>query len=222
VLSTGGAGTGLAAETSKNLTVGVVLQPPLPSSLGNLEFAVDYFKIQIDNGVAQFGGGNIISACYNDPSFTTGNLGGELCRLVTREAASGTNPYRATVTNGYINISSNRVRGLDFNMRYVFPLFGNTMRINAGATRYFEQASKIFSTNPYNDTNGDIYFPKWSGTLDATYKMGKVSLYYGLNWVGKMDSYDAVGEDPATSIYQFRTPDYFTHSASVSVKLDKF
>ena len=222
VLSTGGAGTGLAAETSKNLTAGVVLQPPLPSSLGNLEFAVDYFKIQVDNGVAQFGGSNIISSCYNDPQFAAGRLGGELCRLVVRDSATSTTPYRATVTNGYINISSNRVRGLDFNTRYVFPLFNGSMRINAGATRYFEQASKIFSTNPYNDTNGQIYTPKWTGTLDATYKIGQVSFYYGLNWVGKMDSYAAVGEIPETSIYQFRTPDYFTHSASMTWKLDKF
>ena len=31
-----------------------------------------------------------------------------------------------------------------------------------------------------------------------------------------MDSYDTAGEDPATSIYQFRTPDYFTHSAALT------
>jgi iron complex outermembrane recepter protein len=218
VLTTGGAGSGLAAETSKNWTVGTVLQPPLPASLGKLEFAVDYFNIQVDNGVAQFGGGNIISSCYNDPDFAAGTNGGELCALVSREPASGTNPYRATVTNAFINIATNKVRGLDFNLRYVLPIGEGSLRLNAGATKYLEQSSRINPLDPLDDDNGEIFFPKWTGTFDATYAIGNVSFYYGLNWVGKMDSFEAVGEDRNNSIYQFATPNYFTHSASVRVK----
>jgi outer membrane receptor protein involved in Fe transport len=223
VFTTGGAGSGLAAETSKNWTVGTVLQPPLPSSLGKLEFAVDYFNIQVDNGVAQFGGGNIIASCYNDPSFTSGTNGGELCPLVTREAATSTNPYRATVTNAFINIATNKVRGLDFNLRYVVPIASGSLRLNVGATKYLEQASRINPLDALDEDNGEIFFPKWTGTFDATYSFGKVSLYYGLNWVGKMDSFAAVEEDPNNSIYQFATPNYFTHSASVRLMTnDKF
>jgi outer membrane receptor protein involved in Fe transport len=37
-----------------------------------------------------------------------------------------------------------------------------------------------------------------------------------------MDSYELLGEDPATSIYQFRTPDYFKHDASISWDGDRF
>ena len=107
-------------------------------------------------------------------------------------------------------------------MRYTGDVGPGSLRINAGATRYFEQASRIASTDSFDDDNGEIYTPKWTGDLDVTYKIGKVSLYYGLNWVGAMDSYAAVGEDPATSIYQFRTPDYFTHDASVSVNIQDF
>ncbi len=218
VLTTGGAGSGLAAETSKNWTVGTVLQPPLPSSLGKLEFAVDYFNIQIDNGVAQFGGANIISSCYNDPAFAGGTNGGELCPLITREASTSTNPYRATVTNAFINIANNKVRGLDFNLRYVLPVGEGSLRLNAGATRYVEQSSRINPLDALDDDNGEIFFPKWTGTFDVTYATGNVSFYYGLNWVGKMDSFEAVGEDRNNSIYQFATPDYFTHSASVRVR----
>lgn len=222
VLTTGGAGSGLAAETSKNFTVGGVLQPPLPGSLGKFEFAVDYFNITVNNGVAQFGGSNIISSCYNDPQFTSGTNGGELCGLVTREAATSTNPYRATVTNAFINIADNKVRGLDFNLRYVLPISSGSLRINAGATRYLQQASRIDPSLPLDDDNGEIYFPKWTGTLDTSYSIGQVSFYYGLNWVGEMDSYEAVEEERGNSIYQFATPDYFTHAASIRVNLDRF
>lgn len=222
VLTTGGAGSGIKAETSKNWTIGTVLQPPLPSSVGKLELAVDYFNIEINNGVAQFGGGNIISSCYNDPQFTAGTNGGELCPLITRESATSTNPYRATVTNAFINISTYKTRGLDFNLRYVVPVAGGSLRLNASATRYLEQASRLDDASPLDDDNGEIYSPKWTGTFDATYKIGEVSFYYGLNWVGEMDSFEAVGEDRNNSIYQFATPNYFTHSASLRWTLDKF
>ena len=222
IFNTGGAATGLAAETSKNWTVGAVFEPPLPHRWGNFEFAADYFDIQVDNGVAQLAGGAILGQCYNDPSFKSGTLGGQLCRLVTREGAGGTNPYRATVTSGYVNISTNKVRGLDLNMRYTLPIGPGSLRLNASATRYFEQASKTFPTDPLVDSNGQIYYPKWSGTFDATYKIGQLSFRYGLDWVGVMDSYAIEQEDPATSQYQFRTPDYFLHSASIKWTTPEF
>ena len=221
VLTTGGSQTGLEAETSKNWTVGTILKPVLPG-LGKLELAVDYFNIEVNNGVALFGGGNIISSCYNDPQFTTGTNGGELCRFVTRDATGTPNPFRATVVNGFINISDNKVRGLDFNLRYSTDVGPGSLRINAGATRYLEQASRIASTDALDDDNGEIYVPKWSGNLDITYGIDDVSFYYGLDWIGAMDSYEALGEDPATSIYQFSTPDYFTHNASVSWQVNDF
>ncbi|MXP27569.1 TonB-dependent receptor [Porphyrobacter algicida] len=222
VLNVGGAATGLAAETSKNWTVGAVIRNPLPKALGNFEFAVDYFDIQVDNGVATLGASNILNSCYNDPNFDQGNLGGELCRLISRDGASSTTPYRATVTNGNVNIATDKVRGLDFNARYVLPIGNGSLRLNASATRYLEQADRTFPTDPLVDNNGDIYYPKWTGNFDATYRIGKVSFYYGLNWVGVMDSYEANDEDPATSDYQFRTPNYFTHTASVRLNLDNF
>lgn len=215
VLSTGGSTTGLAAETSKNWTVGTIIQPLLPPSFGDFELAVDYFNIQVDNGVAQFGGGNIISSCYNDPNFKSGTNGGELCRLIARDAATSSNPYRATVTNSYINISSDTVRGLDFNARYTVPIGPSSLRLNAGATRYFEQSGQTFPTDPVTERNGNIYYPKWTGTFDSTLKFDDISFYYGLTWVGVMDSYEEVEEDPNDTIYQFRTPNYFTHSASI-------
>lgn len=221
VNTTGGSSTGLAAETSKNLTIGAVVQPSL-GKLGRLEFAVDYFNIEVNNGVGLFGGSTILQSCYNDPAFKSGNNGGELCRFVTRQPSTSSRAYGAVVTNGYVNIAGNKVRGIDFDLRYTLNLGSDSLRINAGATKYFEQSDRLSLTDPLSDNNGQIYYPKWTGTLDATYKTGQVSFYYGLNWVGKMDSYEALGEDPATSIYQRSTPDYFTHNASLTWANDTF
>ena len=53
VLQRGGADAGLEAETSKNLTLGFVFQPTLGPAFGNLSLAVDYFRVEINDGVGQ-------------------------------------------------------------------------------------------------------------------------------------------------------------------------
>ena len=66
----GGKDAGLKAETSKNKTFGVIIQPEMPTGWGDFSFAVDYYDIQVDNGVDRIGTGNILSLCYNQPNFT--------------------------------------------------------------------------------------------------------------------------------------------------------
>ena len=62
MFSEGGAAAGLEAETSDNLTYGFVIQPELGDK-GDLSVAIDYFDIEIDNGVDQAGGTNILNRC---------------------------------------------------------------------------------------------------------------------------------------------------------------
>ena len=221
-LQQGGAATGLAAETSTNWTLGLVLQPELPAAIGNIEFAVDFYNIKVEDGVSQLGTSSILSSCYNDPEFKNGNLGGELCRLITRDSGTSTNPYQLTVQNGFVNISVDKVRGLEYTLRWTRDLGPGKLRLNALATQYLDQADKTFPTDPLYDNNGNIYYPKWTGTFSANYQIKDWTLFYGVNWVGKMDSYAAVDEDPATSVYKFNTPNYFTHDASVSWQSEKF
>ena len=39
--------------------IGLVLQPTLPEAWGDLAFAVDYYEIEVKNGVARYGATNI-------------------------------------------------------------------------------------------------------------------------------------------------------------------
>jgi iron complex outermembrane recepter protein len=215
----GGAATGLAAETSTNWTVGAIIQPTLSASIGNLEFAVDYYDIQVNNGVSQLGAGTILSQCYDDPDFKAGSNGGQFCRLITRNLASN---GALTVQNGFVNISNDNVRGIDYTLRFTRDIGIGKFRLNAGVTQYLEQSSKVFPTDPLVDHNGEIYLPKFTGSFSLNYEIKGWNFRYGLTWVDGMDSYDAVGEDPTTSIYQFRTPDYFKHDASISWGDDRF
>lgn len=228
VLTAGGRDTGLKAETSKNLSVGLVIQPPLPVSLGSFSFAVDYFDIEVDNGVSRAGASAILNLCYGDLSF---NPNEGYCRLVTRDANNA-----VTVRDNYINLSTDKVRGLEFNARYSTRVGPGKFTINGLVTKYLEQSSRLFPTDPIQDANGTISQPDWTGSFNATYNVGKFTLRYGLDWVtgdhektyayfafdSSTGQVDTAYEQYLKDNYYFEVNDYFLHSISGQVDIDRF
>jgi outer membrane receptor protein involved in Fe transport len=205
-VSEGGAAAGLEAETSKNITFGLILQPQIGDS-GALSVAVDYFDIKIDEGVDQPGATNILPRCYDDPDF---RAGGGLCRLVTRNANNG-----LTVSNAHTNIATQVVRGIDYTIRFDHDLGPGSFRINTQVTQYKSQLQQLFADDEADQLNGTINNPKLSGNLELTYTLENWRFRYGVDWIGSMDSYAYLEEDPADTIFDFEVPDYFEHYASV-------
>ena len=121
-----------------------------------------------------------------------------------------------------VDIATDKVRGLDYTLRYTRSLGQGSLRLNANVTHYLEQSNKIFPTDPLDEDNGEIYSPKFTGSFSVNYLIKGWNFRYGLTWIDSMDSYEALGEDPDTSIFQFRTPDYFKHDASISWDGDQF
>ena len=208
-ITSGGATAGLAAETSRNSSWGIILQPALPTGWGDLSLAVDRFDIKVDNGVSRAGTPNILSRCYDDPEF---RAGGGFCNLVTRNAGNNA----LTVNNSYVNLATDVVRGYEFNVRYTNDVGPGKLRVNMMATEYKEQSNKLFETDALDDANGTLTAPAWSGAMDLNYTVKGWNLYYGLEWVGKMSNYGYYGLNPATSPYKLDTPNYFLHSLSLS------
>ena len=207
-VSAGGAAQGLSAETSDNTSIGVVVQPPLPSDFGDFSFAIDYYNIEVKNQVSRVGAGALISLCYDDPDF---RAGGSYCNFSTRDPA--TNAF--TVFDNYINQATQIVEGYDFNIRYTKDIGPGTFRLNAEIRKYEQQADKLFDTDPLDDVNGNINSPEMTAEADFTYDVGDYRFFWRTNWIKEQDSYEYLGEDPATSIFDFNVPDYFLHSASV-------
>jgi iron complex outermembrane recepter protein len=216
VLNSGGAAAGLKAETSNNHTFGLIFQPSLPTGMGDLSLAVDFFSIKVNNGVSRAGALNILSLCYDDPQF---RAGGGFCRLVDARDPSSN---QLTVNDSYVNLATDIVKGRDYTARYTNDLGIGKLRVNLSLVEFRSQANKLFADDPLDEVNGTIGSPKWSGTLDVNYDVKGWRFYYGLNYVGKMSSYDYYGEDPATSTYKLNTPEYFTHTASIGYKADKW
>lgn len=176
VITCGGAETGLKAETSTAKTLGMVLQPEFGSGFGDLSFAVDYFDIKVENGVQDAGGAGIPAACYGSSTadFTAGN---GLCRPVDRNPLTNA----LTVTNGFINVSTDKVRGLDFTLRYVRDIGPGEFRTTTQFTHYIEQSSKIFPDDPLVNYAGMLRNPKNTATMDPAYKWKEWQVRYGID-----------------------------------------
>ncbi len=209
VISAGGAAQGLSAETSDNLTAGIVFNFELGDEFGKLSFAVDYYDIQIDNGVQRAGAANILTLCYDDPQF---RAGGGYCRYV---AARNPVNNALTVFDSYTNVATVIVRGMDYNLRWEGDVGPGTLLVNASLTQYFEQKSKLAIDDEFDDTNGSLNNPEYTGTLDLTYSYDEWKIRYGVEWIEGMESYDYFGLDEATTPFQFRVPNYYLHHMSV-------
>ncbi|MEL1264055.1 TonB-dependent receptor domain-containing protein [Pseudoxanthomonas putridarboris] len=212
VLTRGGAETGLAAETSKALTAGVIIQPEFPEWFGDLSFAADYYDIEVNNGVARPSGAQVLNLCYgSSPADFAAGTG--FCNLVTRNANNTLN-----VTTGYINVSTDKVRGWDFTARYVRDIGQGEFRATAQISHYLEQSGATFPTDPVRDYSGSLNAPEYTGQLDLSYKLRNWRVRYGLEWVDGINGYEYYEKYFDTDYrdtYQMKTDDYFLHSASL-------
>jgi iron complex outermembrane receptor protein len=215
VITAGGADAGLAAETSTNMTVGLVVQPPLPSGWGDLAFAVDYYEIEVENGVSRTGAGEILTRCYDsNPEDFAADAG--FCRLITRDPADNS----LSVADSYVNLATDNVKGLDYTVRYRKDVGPGTALFNLAITQYTEISNKLFAEDPLEDYTGMIDNPEFTGTADVSYAWDKWRVRYGVEWIQGTDSYEYYGEDPATSDYDLATDDYWLHNASVQYASD--
>ncbi|MCC6920360.1 MAG: TonB-dependent receptor, partial [Alphaproteobacteria bacterium] len=210
VINQGGAAAGLEAETSDNFTAGIIFQTDVGNDYGRLAFAVDYYNIQIDNGVAQIGAAAILALCYNDPDF---RAGGSYCGLVeARDPVT----FALTVSDSYTNVSTQTVEGIDYNLRYEVDLYGGTLLFNAEVTQYLEQGFQLLPTDEMDDYNGTLNTPDWTGDFDLSYTKDGFRVRYEVEWIGSMSSYGFLNdEERATSNFDLDVPNYYLHNLSV-------
>jgi iron complex outermembrane recepter protein len=211
-LNVGGGASGLEAETSENKTFGIIFQPDMGTER-ELSLALDYFDIEIQNGVSQAGADEILPRCYDDAQFKSS---GGLCRLVSRDSAT----KQLLVSDAYTNLATQVSEGVDFTGRYKQNIGPGEMLVNISTTRYQSQADKIFEADDLRERNHAIFYPTWSGSGSISYKLESWRVSYGVDWIGDMDSYADEEEDPYTSEYDLKVPSYLTHRVSVRYQTD--
>jgi outer membrane receptor protein involved in Fe transport len=221
VFSQGGAAQGLEAETSENFTVGLVFRPDfLPEGFGDLALAIDYYDIEIDNGVARVGSTNLFNLCYNDPGFRS-STGQGYCTYVQRDANR-----RVTVFDSYTNVSTQTAVGIDYNLRYTRDIGPGRFRANLEVQTFREQGLQTLPTSVLREFNGTIGQPKMTGELDLTYTWGSWRVRTALEHVGSMDSNVLVGNTLANGSvdprFVFAVPSVNYLHGSVEYRADKW
>jgi outer membrane receptor protein involved in Fe transport len=217
VIGQGGAEAGLKAETSKNLTLGTVLQPKLGPDFGNFSLAVDYFRIEVNNGVSQLGAGTLATGCYN-------GVHPEYCQFISREPYTGPGSGALSITQTYINVATDIVKGIDFVMRYDRDLGPGRLDIGAQAIRTLERFNQNDPDFEGTDFEGSIGNPKWSGVGHIGYEVGPWYARWGTEYIGKSSDNFLVEGDPSfpSEVYDFSVPDYWLHTATLRYETKRY
>ena len=216
-LTKGGAETGLEAETSTSLTAGIVLQPEFPAWFGEMSLAADYYDVQVDNGVSRLTTANVLSLCYGQ-SQEEFKAGTGYCSLVQRDANNA-----LTVTSGYVNVSTNIVRGWDFTLRYSKDIGPGKLSADAQVTSFLEQSGRTFPNDPFRDNNGRIGFPEMTGQLNLAYAVNNWSFHYGLDWVDAINGYafyEKYNNVDYRPYYKLAIDHHFTSNLSMQYRKD--
>lgn len=218
VSSSGGIGR-LNAETSESRSVGVIWSP----DFADLQVSLDYFDIEVDNEVTKLGAVNILQGCYDSLAFATEPL----CGLFDRSPAGETTEFNVVaVTDNFINIATQRNRGLDLDALYRQPLPWGDLTLHVQVSRTLDDEIVLLPTSPAQDFNGQEGDPKWIGNFDATLDIAPFSFFWGVHYVGATSNFDHYGDQPQTYHglpvrYVLSTDEVFYHNISVSVEPDE-
>ena len=200
IVSGGGFGV-LESETSDARTFGVIITP----AAGNVSIALDYFKIEIADEVAQLGSGTILGGCYGAPIFPNA-----FCSQFTRDP--GTNPASPDafgiiqINDSFLNVNKQESEGWDLTVRYERGFNIGTLLIEAEGTYTLEDAIDLFdpeiasgfSTNDFNRTIGD---PSFTSNLRVAIERNDWTFNWYMDFINGMDN--SLFIDPTFSYFGF-------------------
>lgn len=160
----------LSPEESESLTMGFVYTP-----FDNFSFALDYFDIEITNGIGTAGTNNIVNACYESANFSS-----PLCALIagpsalpTPGAPHPTSPRRDSlgaisgvfVTNA--NLSTFATSGIDFDTSYGFDMASGRVKLRIDGTYLDSYEYTPFAGEESVEYAGKFAEDQWEVQLGA-------------------------------------------------------
>nr|WP_136250971.1 TonB-dependent receptor [Ningiella ruwaisensis] len=182
LVTSGGAGR-LEAETSVSESLGFVFTSPEDT----FAFSIDYFKIEIQDEVAVLGGADIISRCYNSIDFANEPL----CDLFTRRDGSDNNDFGIErVNGGYVNISQQIARGVDYNFTYQQDFDFGTIRFDVEHTMQIEREALLFSDSPENNLVGENGNPKHVGIARLSWSNDDYFVQWSAQYFDSTNDYE--------------------------------
>jgi iron complex outermembrane receptor protein len=199
----------LLPEQSESTSFGIVWAP----EFANLSVRLDYFDIEVTDGVGTAGTNNVIQSCYNSPGFSH-----QLCSLIEGPSAVGeaphpVSPYRNGLDNiaGIIltnaNLSTFNTSGIDFGVDYDIEFGGGRVNLGVDGTWLDKHDYLPFEGADLVQAAGFIAEDQWVGNpasfaeWQARFKVGYTRDYWGVSWFPRyMSSVDDIFASPGNLV----------------------
>ncbi len=203
----GGGSGNLKAETSESKTVGLIWTPQFM----NLQVALDYSEIDIENEITQFGAANIADRCYESVNLTSA-----FCSLVSRDATTGA----LVVHNNYVNVAEQVNRAIDLNVdyRHDFPL--GRLSFHSEFTWQLQDTTRLNGDSEEDDYNGSTFIydgPDFSGRMNLSFSHDDWTVNWTTSITGKGSDAELSDDVTGSSKYASAT-DYDYVSGDVYYK----
>lgn len=207
-----GGNPNLTEETADTLTIGLVFTPRF---VQGFTFTVDYWDVEIKDGISSVGAQDIVNICYDSADFPNNPF----CELFTRGANGGLN----YLLQSFVNFANIEARGYDFAASYRFSWRENDFSVGLSGTH---QERLTFFSNPSDLSEQTVMLerlqrPKWAGSANAAWTNGPLTLGWQTQYMSKQGASAAV--DPLTAEAQFGDAAYvgevFIHNLTGSYQL---
>jgi outer membrane receptor protein involved in Fe transport len=173
-----GGNPALGPETADIVTAGLKWQP---AAVDGLSIALDYYDIEIDNGIASLGADTILGQCL-----ATGAA--QFCDAIERAPAGGIERIQARLQN----LARETARGIDLGIDWGHGVAGGTLdhrllvsRIEERSLVAFPGAEPLFGAGGYDpDSFGAI--PEWRGRYALRFSRRDWSVGWRVQFIGEI------------------------------------
>ncbi len=222
----GGGVDNLESETSDAFTAGIVWTPEFT----NLNVAIDYYEIEVNDQIAQLGATSIAAGCYGGENFPNA-----FCDLIARAPASDpVNAYNIlTINDSYVNINSQLVKGVDLNVTWSGNYDWGSLNLEGQSTWQIENVFQLFNPDQVSgfddvDVVGDIGTPENVTNFRATAQKDDWSVTYYLQYASETDQTRTSNEEisyygwEGTAYRDITMEAWFNHNISFLYQQDKW
>jgi iron complex outermembrane receptor protein len=178
---TGGGNPNLGPELADTWNLGLTYAP---ESLPGLRISVDYFSVDIDNGIAALGANSILEQCI-----ATGIA--EYCDRITRNEEGGITQVTAELQN----LATESARGVDLDTQLAHSGFGGDFSHRLLLSYLGERDIVAFAgAEPIGNAGEYVMgsigaIPRWRGQYSLEWGHGAWRFGYQAQWIGSMEEH---------------------------------
>jgi iron complex outermembrane receptor protein len=213
-----GGNPGLSQEEASTTTLGVVWTSPSSNPwLSNMQFSLDWYRIDISNAIERVFFDALVPQCYDahyNPDFSVSN---QWCSLFRRNATSG---EIEDVHQIAYNAADLETSGVDAQVDWRFDLGPGQLGVSWLVSRVDSfSGSAVDSTAPAEEVAGTIgggvgsSLPEWKSNLHLSYRWGDLTL--GATWRYVDSMLDVSDPDP---MFRIPSADYVDLNASYEIE----